>query len=317
MSMLDFEGRVAIVTGAGGGLGRSHALMLAARGCRVVVNDIQGSEGAARVAAEIAASGGIAIADHNDVSSNAAALVAQAVASFGRLDIVVNNAGIVASEPFSEQAADAWQRILDVHLMGTVAVCRAAWPHLVRSGEGRIINTSSPAIYGNEGLTAYVTAKAGIFGFSRTLAFEGIASNIRVNSILPSAWTRMTQQVVDPIIRRAFETHLHPECVSSLVVALAHPKCKVFGESFQVCGNMVSRAVFASSAPIGPKTTSPEYWAKEIDNVVKASEFEFQPSAADAFARDVKAIDPILGGDLPIASLGTIALKKPRQADEV
>ncbi|MBT8447187.1 MAG: SDR family NAD(P)-dependent oxidoreductase, partial [Gammaproteobacteria bacterium] len=196
--LLDFGGAVAIVTGAGRGLGRAHAVMLASRGCRVVVNDLAGDDDpAGEVVAEIVAAGGTATADHHSVIDEPAGIVDTARQQFGQLDIVVNNAGVLEGSTLADTDPELWHRVFDIHFRGTVDVCRAAWPHLVSSGHGRIINTSSSGMLGNSGLTSYGAAKAAVFGFTRSLAIEGLPLGIGVNCILPSARTRITDMIED------------------------------------------------------------------------------------------------------------------------
>lgn len=182
-----FDGEVVVVTGAGNGLGRAYSLLLASEGARVVVNDVAG---AAAVVAEIEAAGGEALADHSDVRSGTS--VAVALDAFGRLDAVVNNAGIGGGGSFTDIAPDDFQQMLDVHLGGTLAVCRAAWPVLRDGAGGRIVNTTSASVFGIVGTSAYVTAKAAIFGLTRALAAEGRRLGIRVNAVMPTAFSQMT-----------------------------------------------------------------------------------------------------------------------------
>ena len=184
MSDLGYDGKVAIITGAGGGLGRQHALLLAGRGALVVVNDLGGSidgtgestSAAERVVEEIRAAGGEAVADHNSVATpeGGAAIVQTAVDSFGRVDIVVNNAGILRDKSFNNMGPDLLGPVLDVHLAGAFYVTQPAWLHMREQGYGRIVSTSSAAgIFGNFGQTNYGAAKMGLVGFSRVLAVEG------------------------------------------------------------------------------------------------------------------------------------------------
>ena len=203
--MSDFEGKVAIVTGAGNGLGRSHALAFAQRGAKVVVNDLGGSvhgEGqsaaADMVVAEIKAAGGEAVANKASVADRdgAKSIVDDAVAAFGTVDIVVNNAGILRDKSFKNMTLDEFDLVIDVHLRGTAYVTRAAWPIMYEKNWGRVVFTSSTSgIFGNFGQANYGTAKMGMLGLMNVLAIEGAAHNVRVNCLAPGAATRMTASV--------------------------------------------------------------------------------------------------------------------------
>ena len=226
---LDFQGRVAIVTGAGGGLGRQHALALAARGARVLVNDLGGavdgsggSVGAAqKVVDEIKAAGGEAIANSASVTDFEAvqAMVQQAIDTWGRVDILVNNAGILLDKSFAKMEIDDFRQVVDVHLMGAVHTCKAVWPHMVAQKYGRILmTTSSSGLYGNFGQANYGAAKLALVGLMQTLSIEGAKSDIRVNSLAPTAATRMTEGLLPPDVLQA----LRPEAVvPAMLVAVS------------------------------------------------------------------------------------------------
>ena len=244
---IGFDGRVAIVTGAGGGLGREHALLLASRGARVVVNDVGGSvsgEGgdagpAQRVVDEIVAAGGEAAADTHSVATpeGGEAIVATALEQFGQLDIVVNNAGILRDKSFQNMGPDLLGPVLDVHLKGAFYVTRPAWVHMRERGYGRIINTSSNSgILGNFGQSNYGAAKMGLVGLTRVLAVEGAKYNIKVNAIAPVAKTRMTEEILG-----AMGDKIEPRLVSPVVAFLAHEDCPVTGEVYSVAGGRVAR----------------------------------------------------------------------------
>lgn len=204
MAELRFDGRTAIVTGAGAGLGRSHALGLAARGARVVVNDLgvgpdgemQHSDAARAVVDEIRAMGGTAIPHGANVADpdQVNAMVEAAMEQFGSVDILVNNAGILRDKSFAKMSLEDFRMVLDVHLMGSVHCSKAVWPHMVDRGYGRIVmTTSASGMYGNFGQSNYGAAKAGVFGLMNVLAQEGARKNIRVNTLAPTAATRMTE----------------------------------------------------------------------------------------------------------------------------
>jgi NAD(P)-dependent dehydrogenase (short-subunit alcohol dehydrogenase family) len=211
------QGRVAIVTGAGGGLGRAHALELARHGARVVVNDMGAA--AEDVAEEIRAQGGEALACIADVtrSEQVDAMVARTLAAFGRVDILVNNAGILRDKSFAKMPLEEFRLVLEVHVMGAANCTKAVWPHMQEQQYGRIVmTTSSSGLYGNFGQSNYGAAKMALVGFMQTLALEGAKRNVRVNCLAPSAATGMTEGVLPP----ADLAKLAPERVSPGVVAL-------------------------------------------------------------------------------------------------
>jgi NAD(P)-dependent dehydrogenase (short-subunit alcohol dehydrogenase family) len=204
-----FDGRVAIVTGAGVGLGRSHALGLAERGATVVVNDLgvatdgsaAGSPAAQAVVEEIRAMGGTAMANGADVTDAEAvqAMVDEAIAEFGQVDILVNNAGILRDKSFTKMELADFQKVVDVHLMGSVNCTKAVWDHMNAREYGRIVmTTSGSGMYGNFGQSNYGAAKAGVVGFMNVLAQEGAKRNVRINTLAPTATTRMTEDLFPP-----------------------------------------------------------------------------------------------------------------------
>ncbi len=242
---LRYDGKVAIITGAGGGLGRSHALLLAARGAKVVVNDLGGSfsgEGksssaADKVVDEIKAAGGTAVANYDSVEDGDK-IVKTAIDAFGRLDIVVNNAGILRDVSFQKMSQQDWDLIYKVHVLGAFKVTYAAWPHLRDQGYGRIVMTSSAAgIYGNFGQANYAMAKLGLVGFAQTLAIEGRKKNVLVNTIAPIAGSRMTETVLPANLIDA----LRPEFVSPLVARLCHESSEETGSLFEVGGGFIGK----------------------------------------------------------------------------
>jgi NAD(P)-dependent dehydrogenase (short-subunit alcohol dehydrogenase family) len=245
-----FEGRVAVVTGAGRGIGRAHALLLAARGAGVVVNDLgssMGGEGAdaepaSAVAAEIVAVGGAAIANHSDVSTTtgAQALVDAAIARFGRVDILVNNAGIVRWASFPEADADNLDRHLAVHVGGSFNTTRAAWPHMVERGFGRIVMTGSTGMFGLPNNLSYAAAKGAVVGLARSLATAGAAHGIKVNVIAPAAFTRMAGRGPDI-------PEMAPELVAPMAAFLAHEDCPVTGEIYTAGAGRFARIFIAST----------------------------------------------------------------------
>jgi NAD(P)-dependent dehydrogenase (short-subunit alcohol dehydrogenase family) len=229
MDKIDFTGRVAIVTGAGGGLGRLHALGLAARGAKVVVNDlggaVDGSGGSAsaaqKVVEEIKAAGGEAIANGASVTDFDAvqAMVQQAIDTWGRVDIVVNNAGILRDKSFAKMELSDFRLVLDVHLMGAVHLTKAVWPHMVAAKYGRILmTTSSTGLYGNFGQSNYGAAKMALVGLMQTLSIEGAKHGIHVNCLAPTAATRMTEGLLPAEVMEA----IRPEAVvPAMLVAVS------------------------------------------------------------------------------------------------
>ncbi len=279
MAEVELEGRVAIVTGAGGGLGRSHALALASRGAKVIVNDLGGSrdgsgggsEMADAVVAEIVASGGEAAANYDSVATaeGGRAIVQSALDTFGRIDIVVNNAGILRDVSFAKLDPEALDLVLKVHLYGAFNVSHAAWDHMRQQAYGRIISTASASgLYGNFGQTNYSAAKLGIVGLTRSLAIEGAKYGITANAIAPIAKSRMTEDLMPPQMLE----RLQPEHVSPLVVFLASESCTDTGHIYSVGGGYLARVAIVE----GPCTT-----------------FDGVPSPEDIAARwdDIKRID--------------------------
>lgn len=225
---IDFKGRVAIVTGAGGGLGREHALALAARGAKVVVNDLGGARdgtggsatAAQAVVAEIEAAGGQAFASGASVTDFAAvqAMVQQTMDLWGRIDILVNNAGILRDKTFAKMDLDDFRLVLEVHLMGAVNCSKAVWPIMGAQKYGRIVmTTSSTGLYGNFGQSNYGAAKMALVGLMQTLALEGAKANIRVNCLAPTAATRMTEGLMPDAVMQA----IVPAAVSPAMLVLA------------------------------------------------------------------------------------------------
>lgn len=246
MAELGYDGKVAIITGAGGGLGRQHALHLARRGALVVVNDLGGSidgvgtdaSAAQKVVDEIKAAGGEAVADHNSVATpeGGAAIVKTAVDAYGKVDIVINNAGILRDKSFHNMTPDLMNPVFDVHLKGAFHVTQPAWLIMREQGYGRIVSTSSAAgIFGNFGQTNYGAAKMGLVGFTRVLAVEGAKFNIKANAIAPLALTRMTESLMGNLADK-----LGPEEVTPIVGWLAHEDCPVSGDIFSVGGGRVA-----------------------------------------------------------------------------
>jgi NAD(P)-dependent dehydrogenase (short-subunit alcohol dehydrogenase family) len=275
VAQIDFDGRVAIVTGAGGGLGRSHALLLASRGAKVVVNDLGGtragegggSEMADQVVEEITDAGGEAVANYDGVHTweGGESIVQSAIDAFGKLDIVINNAGILRDTSFAKLDEAALDMVLKVHLYGGFHVARAAWPHLRDNGYGRVINTTSGSgLYGNFGQSNYSAAKLGLVGLTRTLAIEGAKYGITSNVIAPVAASRMTEDIMPPQLLEVLE----PENVSPLVAYLASEACTETGRIYSVGGGYIARVAIVE----GPGATfsegfTPEDVADRFDDI--------------------------------------------------
>ncbi len=264
MAELGFDGKVAIITGAGGGLGRQHALLLASRGALVVVNDLGGAvdgsgsdtSAAQRVVDEIRAAGGEAAADTNSVATpeGGEAIVQTALDAFGRVDIVINNAGILRDKAFHNLDASLLDPVIDVHLKGAFNVTRPAWIRMREQGYGRVISTSSAAgVFGNFGQANYGAAKMGLVGFTRVLAVEGAKYNIKANAIAPLALTRMTEDIMG-----ALGEKLDPALVSPLVTYLAHESCEPTGRLFSVGGGRVAEVFIAEAQGFYNPDLTPE-----------------------------------------------------------
>jgi NAD(P)-dependent dehydrogenase (short-subunit alcohol dehydrogenase family) len=248
---IDLSDRVAIVTGAGRGLGRSHALTLASLGARVLVNDLPSADGdpAAEVVAAIRESGGDAEANADGVHTpeGGAAIVAAAVEAFGRVDIVVNNAGILRDASFAKLTPEQLEAVLAVHLAGAFHVTMAAWPHLREQAYGRVVNTTSGSgLYGNFGQSNYAAAKMGQVGLTRTLALEGQRYGIHCNAIAPLARSQMTEDILPPDLLE----RLDPAWVSPLVAYLVSEDCQTTGEVFSVGGGRYARVAILEGAGV-------------------------------------------------------------------
>ena len=277
---LGFDGKVAIITGAGGGLGREHALMMASRGALVVVNDLGGAvdgtgsdKGAAeRVVDEIKAAGGEAVADTNSVSTaeGGKAIVQTAIDAFGRVDIVVNNAGILRDKSFHNMTPDLWAPVVDVHLNGAYHVTAAAWPHMREQSYGRIVSTASGAgIFGNFGQANYGAAKMALVGFTNVLAIEGASKNIKANVIAPVAKTRMTEDLLGPLGEK-----VAPQYVSPIVTYLAHESCEPTGRIFSVAGGRVAEIFIGEGPGFTDPDLSPESIAANFDQVTNRDTYD-------------------------------------------
>ena len=302
MSAVEFNNRVAIVTGAGGGLGRSHALALAARGVKVVVNDLGGSvDGtggsetmAEKVVAEIIAAGGEAIANGANVTNEVEvqAMVDETIAKWGKIDILVNNAGILRDKSFSKMEMKDWDLVVAVHLKGSAVCTKAVWNHMKANGYGRIVmTTSSSGMYGNFGQTNYGAAKAGLSGFMRTLCLEGAKYDIRVNVLSPTARSRMTENLMP-------EEILEKLTVESVSAGLVYLVCDDAPNRMIMCagaGGYSETKVFETQGiNLSEGAQTAENVAKFID---KIRDTDGQEEYTNGGQQGAKFLTRIQGGD--------------------
>jgi NAD(P)-dependent dehydrogenase (short-subunit alcohol dehydrogenase family) len=287
MPDMRFDGRVCVITGAGGGLGRSHALELARRGGRIVVNDLGGSldgsgassSAAQRVVDEITEAGGEAVANYDSVATaeGGRAIIQAAVNAFGRVDVVVNNAGILRDKAFHKMDAAMIDAVIDVHLKGAFYVSQPAFALMREQGYGRIISTSSASgLFGNFGQANYGAAKAGLAGLTRVLAIEGAGRGIKVNAIAPVAATRMTENLLGDLASR-----VSPESVSPIVAYLAHQDCAVNGNIYSVAGGRVARIVAVETPGVVLPETTAESFRDHLDDVDELQGVYHQPVSLD------------------------------------
>ncbi|MCW2589857.1 MAG: putative short-chain type dehydrogenase/reductase [Mycobacterium sp.] len=279
MEPLRFEGRVVVVTGAGGGLGRCHALEFARRGAQVVVNDVgasvdgtsQSSSAAQAVVDEIVASGGSAVANTDSVATpdGGRAIIGTAVDTFGRVDVLVNNAGILRDAAFKNMTAEQVDAVIDVHLRGAFHVTSAAWPVMREQNYGRIVmTTSGSGLFGTFGQANYGAAKTGLVGLMNVLAIEGQRNGILVNAISPIARTRMTENTMADLVKDA-----SPEQVTPVVVYLAHEQCDRTAHIYRVGGAHVSRVFLAETAGIDEPGLTAESMAANIERIDDPGQF--------------------------------------------
>ncbi len=301
---LDFKGRVAIVTGAGGGLGRQHALALAARGAKVVVNDLGGARdgsggslsAAESVVAEIRAAGGEAMANGASVTDFEAvqAMVQQAVDAWGRVDILVNNAGILRDKSFAKMEIADFRTVVDVHLMGAVHCCKAVWPHMTEQKYGRILmTTSSSGLYGNFGQSNYGAAKLALVGLMQTLALEGAKNNIHVNSLAPTAATRMTEGLMPEAVLAA----LKPEAVVPAMLVLVSEGAPTRTTLCAGAGSVeAAHITLTQGAWIGLDANAPETLAANLRQVLARAGDMVPESGAAQGSQEVTRALAQLGG---------------------
>jgi NAD(P)-dependent dehydrogenase (short-subunit alcohol dehydrogenase family) len=306
---LRYDDQVAVITGAGNGLGKQYALLLASRGARVVVNDIGGSvtgagcstDAATATADEIRRHGGEAIADSNSVTSprGGQAIIDTALEAWGRVDIVINNAGIVGDAPFEDITADRLDPLVDVHLKGAFYVTRPAWKIMREQGYGRILNTCSAAgLLGAERMSNYGAAKTGLVGLTRVLAAEGADHNIRVNAVAPIAYTRMlahsvesagrpddasAQAVLDDLVAQYLQK-LDPALVAPVAAFLTHRDCPVSGEIYTVGAGHVARFFIGRTQGFYSPALSVEQVRDHLDEIRDEAGYTVPDGPADEMA---------------------------------
>lgn len=287
MTTLDFTGRSIIVTGAGRGIGREYARLLASRGAKVAVVDpgstadgasLAGDDPAGAVAEEITADGGTAIAVRESVATEDGAqrIIDQTVQAFGGLDAIINNAGVLHLVSFPELSREEYQRHLDVHYFGSIFLAKAGWSHLKKSGSGRIVNTISAAMLGNPYMAHYGGSKGAVFGLTRNQAIEGLADGILVNAVAPGAggtqlMEASTASLPDEIVEY-MRTTLLPELVAPVAAYLVHPSSTVTGEVFNVAGGFVNRMAIVNSQGFHSPELSIEDVATNFDQIMTMPE---------------------------------------------
>jgi len=291
MADIRYDDRVAVITGAGGGLGRSYALYLAERGARIVVNDLGGStdgqgndtKAADAVVAEIAAAGGEAVANYDSVSTAAggARIIETAMDNFGRVDIVINNAGILRDSSIPKMPSENFDILIDVHLKGAFYVTQPAFRHMKDSAYGRVVYTASAAgLFGNFGQANYAAAKMGLVGLSSVTAIEGAKYNIKSNVITPIARTRLTEDLMG-----ALGDAFAPEYIVPMVAYLVSEECAYSHEIFNIGAGRYAR-IFVASAPgwNAPEGTTPsvEDIRDHLDAIASADGFKIPANASDA-----------------------------------
>jgi NAD(P)-dependent dehydrogenase (short-subunit alcohol dehydrogenase family) len=301
MTDLRFDGKVAIITGAGGGLGRSHALELARRGASILVNDLGGAldgsgssvSAAQLVVDEITAFGGSAAPNHDSVatSDGGQAIVTAALDAFGRVDVLVNNAGILRDKAFHKMDHSMVDAVIDVHLKGAFFVSLPAFRLMRAQGYGRIVNTSSASgLFGNFGQANYGAAKAGLAGLTRVLALEGAGHGIKVNAIAPIASTRMTQDILGDL-----GSKVSPETVSPLVAYLAHEECAVNGHVYSVAGGRIARIFVGETHGVVLAENTPEEVRAQLSLIdhLDVEGFHLPSSLADETTIIAKALSEL------------------------
>lgn len=291
-----FDGRVAIITGAGNGLGRQHALALAARGAAIIVNDLGGARdgsggsmsAAEAVVAEIVAGGGKAMANGASVTDQVGveAMVAAALSAYGRVDILVNNAGILRDKSFAKMSLEDFRSVIDVHLMGAMIATKAVWEAMRTQNYGRIVMTSSSSgLYGNFGQSNYGAAKMAVVGLMQTLSLEGAKNNIHVNCLAPTATTRMTNDILPD----AMQDHFKPEYVTPAVVFLASEQAPT--RCIMTAGAGTFAAAYVTLTPgvhLGHDAETPEKIASAFAQIISRVDETVPKSGAEQGANELR-----------------------------
>ena len=288
MTPLTFDGQVAVITGAGGGLGRCHALEFARRGAHVVVNDVGAAvdgtgsttSAAQTVVDEITAAGGTAIAATDSVATpeGGQAIIRAAMDAFGRVDVLVNNAGILRDAAFKNMTTRDVDPVIDVHLRGAFHVTQAVWPVMREQNYGRIVmTTSGSGLFGNFGQANYGAAKMGLVGLMNVLSIEGARNNIRVNAISPIARTRMTEHTMPEMVKDC-----DPAQVTPVVVYLAHQTCTRTAHIYRIGGAHISRVFIAETAGLDDPALTPESLARDIETIDDRTVFTIRGGPAVA-----------------------------------
>ena len=301
-----YDGEVAIVAGGGGAIGGATAELFAARGAKVLVNDV--SESAHAVADRINAAGGTAIPLVASAVTDSGRIVRTALDAFGRVDVVVNTTGLTHVALFHQISPEDWDRVFDSHFTSTLELTRAAWASLSASGNGRLINSASTTIFGGEYSTPYIAPKGAIFAAGRAWALEGRSQNIRVNTIMPTAISQMNADLPDPELVRVYREHFQPEKVAGFLGWLAHRDNMLSGHTFVVGGGQAEHVYLAKAAPVQvANPESPEAWADHAAALTS----KVQASAPDNVVDEMRYRLEALG--LPTANLGAQAGWAPEE----
>ncbi|XP_035737736.1 peroxisomal multifunctional enzyme type 2-like [Vespa mandarinia] len=305
MTELRFDNRVVVVTGAGAGLGRAYALLFASRGASIVVNDLGGgrhgdgksSQAADNVVAEIQKNGGKAVADYNSVVDGAK-IIKTAINTFGRVDVVVNNAGILKDKSFAKMSEKDWDLIQDVHIKGAFKTTQAAWPYFCKQNYGKVIfTTSNSGLCGNFGQSNYSTAKMGLVGFAKTLAIEGAKKNICINVIVPTAASRLTEDIIPPDLFK----ELKPELIAPIVFWLCHEKCNETGSVIESAIGWVRKCDIVRSPGCVLRTNlndivTPESVQKNWSDIVDMTSAKYAANIEQIVEDQMNIIDNLKNG---------------------